>query len=532
MRYAPLVLMGMLSTNIVWSQATSLCGADITHLQQQLALEKVSVSQVAEFYLERLRTVDGAGPRLNSVPILSPDIQERLRWLSSRSVAERKKMPLYGVPIVVKHMIDVAGLPSTDGGAQPLAEQPVSQNAVVIDRLLQAGAVILGKSAMSGSSYPWLSGYSESGLTLNVYDPNFDPQGSSTGSAVAVAADLSMAALGEETTDSLRAVADSAGVVSIRPTRGLVPTQGMLPLSRHADVIGPLTRTVLDGARLLDVMADCFQDSKGCGFARALRSPTLRGLRLGVPAHYAGVGVSRLPFDTDGLKLFAEALSMLQAAGVTLIPVSQPSFTPTDNLSTVEDPHYSGLGFPDWQKDEFKKIDLLAVAEQKDLYLQRRTQGINSYTQLRDAVLGSTELINRMESDMYPAGPALTASDRQILKQFDAALEKLYLRDVVDTLKKQQLDGLVFPTTFRSVLPLVEAMRDKVYEAETVLAYAPADFGMPAVTVPIGIRDNGTPASITFTSRRGTDARVMAMAAAFQQRIPRIKPAPHSCAAP
>ena len=268
-----------------------------------------------EFTEGCLRRIDELQPRLNAFIHVMTEEARRDAAAADRELAGgRDRGPLHGVPIAVKDIIDVKDTPTT--AASRVREGHVAiVDAPVIERLRTAGAVIIGKTNLDEFAFGTTSEHSAFGAVRHPIDPTRSPGGSSGGSAVAVAAGMALAALGSDTGGSIRIPAAACGIVGLKPTLGEISTDGVVPLSRTFDHVGPFTRTVGD-ARLLH------QAMSGSG-ADAPRSA--RDLRLGIPRGYLTDVL-----DGDVRARFDEATAALRSAGATLTDVSIPhaSMTP------------------------------------------------------------------------------------------------------------------------------------------------------------------------------------------------------------
>ncbi len=219
-----------------------------------------SSREVVSEYLERIRTLDKAGPELNSVIELNPEAVEAAALLDLERENGRIRGPLHGIPVMVKDNINTGDRMMTTAGSLALEGNYASEDAPLVRNLRKAGAVILGKTNLSEwanfRSLRSTSGWSSrGGQTKNPYDLLRNPCGSSSGSAAAVAANLCSAAIGTETDGSIVCPAQTNGIVGIKPGTGLIDQGGIIPISASQDTAGPMTRTVTDAEILLEVMS-------------------------------------------------------------------------------------------------------------------------------------------------------------------------------------------------------------------------------------------------------------------------------------
>ncbi len=257
---------------------------------QELAAGRVSALRVTQAYLRRIAALDDSGPSLGAVIEVNPDAEAIARALDERFRSGTIVGPLHGVPVLVKANIDTADRMATSAGSLALAEHRARADADVVARLRAAGAVLLGKTNLSEwanfRSMASTSGWSSlGGQTRNPYVLDRNPCGSSSGSAVAVAARLAPLAVGTETDGSIVCPAAANGVVGIKPTIGTVSQRGIVPIAHSQDTAGPLARTVADAALLLSVLAD-----PGAVAPPPTPVAGVAGLRIGVVRDFHGAG--------------------------------------------------------------------------------------------------------------------------------------------------------------------------------------------------------------------------------------------------
>ncbi|MFI6954889.1 PfkB family carbohydrate kinase [Nocardia sp. NPDC050408] len=317
--------------------AVDLDRADTVTLQRAMTDSVVTSAELVEAYLHRIRILDKAGPHLNAIRAVNPNAVAEAERLDAERRRGHVRGPLHGIPILIKDNIDVAGLPTT-AGAVALRDSYPSGDAFVVQRLRAAGVVILGKTNMTELanfiSEEMPDGYSSLGGTVrNPYNTSLSPDGSSTGSAVAVAAALAAGAVGTETSGSIISPTVANSVIGIKPTVGLVSRTGIVPGSATLDTAGPMARTVYDAAALLTVLAGTDPEDPatvvaahlvGTDYTAALSVDALRGSRIGVAFQ---------PGAIPPHPAFARAAAVLSAQGATLISVEVP-------LDGLPDPLY------------------------------------------------------------------------------------------------------------------------------------------------------------------------------------------------
>src|SRR5579864_5340589 len=276
--------------------------ASLAEIQQALAERRTTSSALTQAYLDRIEAYDRAGWALNSVREINPDALAVAGLRDGQKPS--KRYPLAGIPILVKDNIATGDRQHTTAGSLALGGARAKQDATVVARLRAAGAVILGKANLTEFAnilaIDMPSGYSSlGGQVKNAYVPLFDdkgvpvvtPGGSSSGSAVAVAAGLCAAAIGSETSGSLLNPATQNGLVTVKPTVGLISRAGILPISHSQDTAGPMTRTVRDAAMLLNVLAAkdprdpaTQRQRRPADYTADLADDAMKGARIGVPS--------------------------------------------------------------------------------------------------------------------------------------------------------------------------------------------------------------------------------------------------------
>ena len=284
---------------------------------------KRTCTELTEEALRRIADNDQDGRHLNSVAALDPDALFHARAIDEEIRRHGRRSPLHGVPVLLKDNIDAVGFPTT-AGSLSLKDNYPAEDAEIVRRLKEAGALILGKANLSEFAYfmsrqDMPSGYSSfSGQVVHAYVPGVDPSGSSSGSAVAVSARFVPYAIGTETDGSLMSPAAANAIVSIKPTVGLVSRTGILPLSSLQDTAGPMCTCVQDAADVLQVIAGA--DSRDA----AARNAVVRNYRASLKKEANDLSVGILRKDCDELADAAlnHAAEILREAGASVKEVT------------------------------------------------------------------------------------------------------------------------------------------------------------------------------------------------------------------
>ena len=301
--------------------------ATISELQEKMASGKYSSEQITTMYLQRIENIDKKGHTLNAVIELNPDAVTIAKAMDEERKSGKVRSVLHGIPVLIKDNIDTADKMMTTAGSLALMGHTASKDAFIVKKLREAGAVLLGKTNLSEwanfrSSQSCSGWSSRGGQTKNPYILDHNPCGSSSGSGVAVAANLCVVAVGTETDGSITCPASVSGIVGIKPTVGLLSRSGIIPISHTQDTAGPMARTVKDAAILLTTMtgvdADDTKTKESDGKAAAdytqfLNPNGLKGKRI---------GIEKKKYTNQFLqKLFDKAVNDIKQQGADIIEI-------------------------------------------------------------------------------------------------------------------------------------------------------------------------------------------------------------------
>ena len=320
-----------------------LASCDIATLTRFYREGRYSVVDVVRWHLDRIRRLE---PTFNAfVEVYPAEALAAARAMDALPPDRKPRGALWGVPIVIKGNTSIAGKVNSDGWIG-YAERPTRlvarSNAVVVDRLVAAGAIILGQTNLPDMAASDTTRSSVAGRTGNARDARFSPGGSSGGTAVAVALSMAVAGEGTDTGNSIRNPASANGVVGLVPTRGLVSAAGVHPSNWLLDRVGPITRNVADTAIMLDVMAG---KHDGAAYSAYPVQSALAGKRIGIPRfviagaprHYANPAYRHLAPAPDTLALFQAAVERLRRRGATIVEAE--GLFPETFLDLVENVH-------------------------------------------------------------------------------------------------------------------------------------------------------------------------------------------------
>ncbi|KAK4477200.1 hypothetical protein RD792_016414 [Penstemon davidsonii] len=476
--------------------------ATIKDVQRAFTGKKLTSRQLVDFYLTRIESLN---PVLRGVIEVNPDaLHQAERADVERERNNGSRPSLHGIPVLLKDSIATKDKLNTTGGSYALLGAVVPRDAGVVERLRNAGAVILGKASMSewynfrSSSIP--SGWcARSGQGLNPYVKEGDPCGSSSGSAISVAANMAMVSLGTETDGSLICPGDHNSVVAIKPTVGLTSRAGVIPMSPRQDTIGPICRTVSDAAYVLDsIVGFDPRDSDATkaaakfiptgGYTQFLKKDGLKGKRLGVVKNpfllpLSNISSQRLTFETH--------LQVLREKGAIVLDNLE-----IQNIDVILNPLLCGEA-------------LALMAEFKITLNKYLKELINSPVRsLFDIILFNQNHPDLERTEEFVQDILIAADSTNGIGDEE--------REAIETMEELSKDG------FEKLMleNELDAMVTLGSDASTVLAIG----GLPAITIPAGYDSNGMPFGIFFGGLKGTEPTLIEIAYAFEQATLSRKP--------
>jgi amidase len=489
--------------------------ATITDLQQRMQSGRATARSLAELYLARIEAIDRGGPALRSVLEINPDALAVADQLDAERTSRGPRGPLHGIPVLLKDNIATADRMMTTAGSLALAGVKAPKDAFLVDRLRQAGVVILGKTNLSEwanfRSTRSTSGWSgRGGQTRNPYALDRNPSGSSSGSGAAIAANLSAAAIGTETDGSIVSPSSSNGLVGIKPTLGLVSRSGIVPIAHSQDTAGPMTRTVADAAAILaaiagsdpDDTATTEADSKGRrDYSASLDAAGLKGARIGVVRN-------RLFGGNPAADQIAEAaIAAMKQQGATIV---DPANIAT--LGKFDDSEFEVLLY-EFKADLNKYLTWLGAASPvhslKDVIAFNNAHKDQEMPYFGQEIMEMAEKKGPLTSAAYKAALAKNRQQSRALG-IDAVMTRF------------RLDALVAPTGGPAwLIDLVngDSGTATLPGPSTVTSVA----GYPHVTVPAGFY-RGLPIGISFFGRAWSEPALIKLAYAYEQATRHRRP--------
>ncbi|MGI5473044.1 amidase [Streptomyces sp. CA-132043] len=463
----------------------------IPQLQTRMARGSLTSSALTSAYLWRIKTVD---PKIHAVLRTDPTALRQAAASDARHRHGRALGPLDGIPVLLKDNVDTRGMPTT-AGSLALAGSPPRTDALLVKRLRDAGAVILGKTNLSEwanfrAEKPTSGWSAVGGQTHNPYVLDRNPCGSSAGSGAALAASLAQVAIGTETDGSIVCPAGMNGVVGHKPSLGLVSQDGVVPISAEQDTAGPMARNVTDTALALSVLSgDRTASRPGGSFGLAngsARSGDLRGKRI---------GLWRLPsLGPEVDALMTRTAKKLRAAGAEVVEVTPPY---QKRLAELE--------FPALLSEFHRDIDA---------YLATR-KGPQSLAELiefnRTHPAEQTCFAGQQLFEQALAAPPTTDPSYRAKR---AELKDLSRRSIDETMAAHRLDAIASPTNPPAWTTDCARGDNDVIPSSTPAAVA----GYPSLSVPAGFV-NELPVGVLLMAGDQQDAGLLSLGAAVEHRL-------------
>lgn len=474
----------------------------VDQLQAKMEDGTYTARQITELYLDRIKAIDQDGPGLNSVIEINPDALTIADQMDEERNNGNVRGPLHGIPIMIKDNIDTGDKMMTTAGSLALEGNIVSEDAFIVSKIRAAGAILLGKTNLSewanfrstNSSSGWSS---RGGQTNNPYALNRNPCGSSSGSGVAVSANLCMLTIGTETDGSIVCPSSTNGVAGIKPTIGLISRSGIIPISDTQDTAGPMARTLRDAAIFLgtltgidnnDAKSVLSENKSYTDYTQFLDVNGLNGARIGV--------VKGISFHKDVDKLMEVAKNLMEEKGATLIEVERP-----ENYGELGNFEYEVLKyeFKDGLNKYLAKASTNAKVENlEDVIAFNLANEAKAMPYFKQEILEMSQEKEGLESEAYKEAVSRSVGDMR------AWFDK--------TMNGNQLDALIAPTTSAPwCTDIVNG--DHYLGGSSSLGAMP---GYPIVCVPLGFV-HGLPVGISFFGEAWSEPRLLKVAYGYEQ---------------
>ena len=490
------------------SGTLSLEEATIRGIHDAFASGALACVQLVEYYLRRIEAYDDQGPALNAILTVNPRALDTARDMDRLYAADGTDgRALHCIPVIVKDNYDTADMPTT-GASVTLAQSVPPDDAFVVRRLREAGALILAKSNLSELAMGGLNNSSLGGQTRNPYDLSRTPGGSSGGTGAAIAAGFGVLGTGSDTGQSTRSPASAQSLIGIRASRGLVSRDGVIPLSFTQDEVGPIVRTVEDAARMLDVIAGydpadpitAFGTGKIRGsYTESLDPNGLEGARIGLVLDLVG----RDAIHEEVNAVVEEAIATMTEAGATVVRLHIPNFA-----DLTRDIALSGFEFKIAFNRYLASLGPAAPVGSLEEFIERG----EFHPPIRGRLEGNQSVQDGLADPEYRS----RLLRREELRQA-----------VMSVIADNELDAVLYPHQQRLVAPIGE---DQQRERNGVLSNST---GFPAITFPGGFSAStasaplGVPIGIELLGPRWSEPTLIRLAYAFEQAA-RIRRPPTS----
>ncbi len=475
--------------------------ATIDSLQQKMKSGTATSRSITEAYLKRIKEIDQNGPKLKAVIELNPDALSIAQAMDAERKAGKVRGPMHGIPVLIKDNVDSGDKMTTTAGSLALEGNYAKKDAFIVQKLREAGAILLGKTNLSEfanfrSSHSTSGWSSRGGQTKCPYVLDRNPSGSSAGSGSAVAANLCAVAIGTETDGSIVSPSSVNGLVGIKPTVGLLSRSGIIPISATQDTAGPMARTVKDAAIFLGVLTGIDPEdavtkaSRGKAqkdYTRFLNADGLKGKRIGVEKAF-------LKGNQDVVKLYKDAIEVLKQKGAVIVEIAIMK-------------QVNAIGAAEF---------MVLLYEFKD-GLNKYLAGSNSKNRSLKEVI-DFNLKNEAKLMPYFKQETLVLAEQKgglNSKEYKDALAKsTSARNIIDVaLKQNRLDAICGTTNgVACCIDLVSGDYDTGFSFSSPAAMA----GYPHITVPMG-KVHELPVGISFFGTAYKEGELIAIAYAYEQ---------------
>lgn len=474
---------------------TELTITDIHHGYETGAFTAATLTQA---YLDRIAALD---KEINAITYINPEALSRAGELDQEYQRTGILRPLHGIPIIVKDNINTVGLPTT-AGSKALRDFIPDQDAPIIQKLKQAGAIILAKSNMAEWAFsPMHSESSTHGTTRNPYKLDRVPAGSSGGTAAAVAANFGAVGLGTDTGNSIRGPSSHCALVGFRTTLGLISRSGIVPLYLRNDVVGPMCRTVEDATKVMEVMVGMDPTDSITSYSEGKTHKDYQQFLKGNDAQGKRIGVLRTLSDRDVdpeiRNLFEQALIDLSVIGAEII-------------DTLEIPGFEDLRQGQWCSTFREDVEAFLATYVKSDTLQTLEDIIRIGT---NSAFARERLRANANSQGRSGSSCADAYTDQKRIAFREAIER-----IMDSLN---IDVIVYPSWNHKPAHIDRFQEE--YRGDNSQVIAPHT-GQPAFTVPMGYTEGNLPAGIQFLGRMYDEPTLIQVAFAYEQHTQHRKP--------
>ena len=488
---------------------TMLDEATVKSLHAAFDAHTVTCAQVVRHYLDRIDAYDDRGPALNAIITVNARAMQTAAEMDRIDAATRARRPLHCVPVILKDNFHTADMPTT-GGSKTFAALQTKDDAFLVKKLRAAGAIIIAKANLHELARSGTTVSSLGGQTKNPYDLTRTPGGSSGGTGASIAANFGILGTGSDTGQSIRSPSSANSLVGVRGTRGLVSRAGVMPFSTTQDEVGPITRTVEDAARMLDVIAGYDPDDpitafsqghRAASYVAALDANALNGARIGLLTDFIGPDD---PIHVEVNRVVDSAVKTMTAKGATIVRISIPNLdelTRGLSLMTIE--------FKAAFDEYLAKLGPIAPVKSLEEFVARA----EFEPGMRRGLEADLKVIDGMHSP----------ERRQMM-----ARRELLRQAIMDVMAANRLDAILYPHQKRLVVPIGEGQAERNGILSNSSGFPavtfPGGFSSPTSTAPIGV-----PVGLEVLGPEWSETTLLRLAYAFEQaaharRPPRSTP--------
>ncbi len=526
-RFLGFTLLSFTLVNQANAATLDLNTATIKQLNVAMAKNKVTSEQLVQLYLKRIEAFDKKGPAINAVIMINPNALETAKALDAERKKSGPRSPLHGIPVVLKDNFDTFDMPTT-AGSQLLAGSIPPDDAYVVKKLREAGAVIVAKvnlsefagsgGSVSGATDPAImkagrvpNGFSSMGLqTHNPHDLTRGPSGSSGGTGAAIAAGFAQFGLGTDTGGSVRGPSSANGIVGLKPTRGLMSRDGIVPLALSFDTGGPMARSVYDVAASLGAMTgvdaadDATKTSAGKSFTdytQFLKKGSLKGARIGLAREFMGRDAG-----TDAV--MEATVVTLKKLGAEVVDIKYPGY-----ISAAKQSIYNELVSSEFKAQITEYLHTLKPGFPKsfDEIVAKANDPATGYRSPEKAyALKYTASIARDLNN-----PVYLAIKNEMLTAVKAGVDAMFV--------EYKLDAVIYPTSptpATMIVPDEKTMATAAGGSATNIANAT---GYPDLIVPAGMTPSGLPVTVSFFGLAYTEPKLLGYGYDFEQATKAIR---------
>jgi Asp-tRNA(Asn)/Glu-tRNA(Gln) amidotransferase A subunit family amidase len=447
----------------------------IKQLQEYVDKGYLTYEKITKLYLDR---IEAYNKQYNALITINENALEEAKKLDKLYQENGRTSMIYGLPVIVKDNIDVKGLPTTNGTKALLDSIPY-ENATVVQKLIDNGAIVIAKANMDEFAFNAAYSYSSFGYVYNAFDTNYSSYGSSGGSAVGVASNLAVYALGSDTGSSIRVPASANGVVGIRPSYDIISSDGVIKFDSTRDVVGVITKYVEDSAIVLDII-----DNEDVKYTDYL-SETLQGVTIGVVKGFMD------PYTSSDSVAYGKTDMFIYNMM-------------NESIKTLED-----LGAKIVYLDSFYlsyKFDATAMCYEFNEYIQNTTSKVKSLDDLIKTGL-YTQYIDSYNGYYCTHDYKLTDSYKSYI-----ANRNNNINTANNKFESLGLDAIIYPTIKNELIKIENAKSSKLHTPSSDIAPL---VGFPAITVPMGL-NNGLPYGLEIVTTSKNEGMLYKIASSYE----------------